>query len=110
MRVAERLSADGRRLFQLRSLMPLALLVPLFFALMQIARFELRWGEEVEDWWLVFCVSISTLGLAMRCLTVGFVPAGTSGRGRGAPSAATLNTGGMYSVVRNPLYLANGIM
>jgi hypothetical protein len=38
---------------------------------------------------------------------VAFVPESTSGRGTGKPSASRLNTTGMYSVVRNPLYLGN---
>ncbi len=110
MRLTDRITAEGRRLFQLRSFFPLVLLVPLYFALMQMARFELRWGEEVEDLWLAACVFVSGSGLLLRCLTVGYVPAGTSGRGRGEPSASVLNTRGMYSIVRNPLYLGNGIM
>ncbi|MGH8143137.1 MAG: methyltransferase family protein [Steroidobacteraceae bacterium] len=90
--------------------MPLVLLPALYFALLQLARFEQRWGDGVEDAWLVFCICVSFLGLLIRCLTVGFVPSGTSGRGRGAPAASVLNTLGMYSIVRSPLYFANGIM
>ncbi len=110
MRLTDRITAEGQRLFQLRSFMPLVLLPALYFALLQMARFELQWGEEVEDLWLLVCVGVSSVGLLMRCLTVGFVPAGTSGRSRGTPSASTLNMLGMYSIVRNPLYLANGVM
>ncbi|HEY7930373.1 MAG TPA: isoprenylcysteine carboxylmethyltransferase family protein [Steroidobacteraceae bacterium] len=90
--------------------MPLVLLPALYFALLQMAQFEQRWGKQAENRWLVFCVCVSALGLLTRSLTVGFVPAGTSGRGQGTPSASTLNTLGMYSIVRSPLYLANGIM
>jgi hypothetical protein len=110
MRLTERITTEGRRLFQWRSYIPWLLLPPLYIALIQRARFEQRWGARVEDLWLAFCVCVSAVGLLLRCLTVGFVPGGTSGRGRGAPAASVLNTLGMYSVVRNPLYLANGIM
>lgn len=110
MRLTDQITAEGRRLFQLRSFMPLVLLPALYFALVQLASFQLRWGKPVEHAWVAGCVGISGIGLLLRCLTVGFVPAGTSGRGRGMPSASTLNTLGMYSVVRSPLYLANGVM
>jgi Phospholipid methyltransferase len=44
----------------------------------------------------------------MRVATVGRAPGGTSGRRTvGGPSASALNTTGMYSVVRHPLYLGN---
>ena len=110
MLIVDQITAQGRQLFRLRSFMPLILLPALYFALLQMANFEQRWGDEVEDAWLVVCALFSLVGLLIRCLTVGFVPVGTSGRGRGVPSAATLNTLGMYSIVRNPLYLANGLM
>src|SRR5579871_6128954 len=110
MRLTDRITAEGRYLFQLRSFMPLVLLPALYFALLKMARFELRWGHTVDQLWLGFCIVVSVLGLLMRGITVGFVPGGTCGRQRGAPSASTLNTLGMYSVVRNPLYLANGVM
>jgi protein-S-isoprenylcysteine O-methyltransferase Ste14 len=110
MRITDRITAEGRRLFQLRGIMPLILLLPLGFALEQTARFQLEWGEHVKNLWLAGCAGLSGAGLLMRCVTVGYAPAGTSGRGRGTPGAAVLTTQGMYSVVRNPLYVANGIM
>jgi hypothetical protein len=46
----------------------------------------------------------------VRLFTVGFVPRGTSGRNTLGQVAETLNTTGMYAVVRNPLYLGNFII
>ena len=43
-------------------------------------------------------------------MTVGFVPNGTSGRNTTGHKASRLNSAGVYSIVRNPLYLANGLM
>ncbi len=50
--------------------------------------------------------ALSALGLAVRLYAVGLAPPGTSGRHR-RQHAATLNTFGIYSVVRHPLYLGN---
>jgi hypothetical protein len=40
-------------------------------------------------------------------MTVAFIREGSSGRELSAPRAERLNTSGLYSVVRNPLYLGN---
>lgn len=50
---------------------------------------------------------ISFFGMMIRCLTIGHTPAGTSGRNTEKQVAVSLNTTGIYSVVRHPLYLAN---
>jgi len=55
-------------------------------------------------------MAISLLGLGLRCFTVGAVPGDSSGRNTREQRAAALNTTGMYSIVRHPLYVANGIM
>jgi hypothetical protein len=55
------------------------------------------------------CLVIAFVGLGVRAATVGFVPARTSGRNTATQVADALNTTGMYSVVRHPLYLGNAI-
>lgn len=54
---------------------------------------------------LAFAVSLS--GLLLRAYTVSTTPKGTSGRNTDKQVANHLNTKGIYSVVRHPLYLAN---
>lgn len=54
---------------------------------------------------VAFAVTIS--GLALRAYTVSTTPKGTSGRNTSKQVANHLNTKGIYSVVRHPLYLAN---
>jgi len=50
-------------------------------------------------------------GLAIRVVTVGHVPRGTSGRNTHEGQVAeVLNTSGIYSVVRHPLYLGNFVI
>ena len=50
---------------------------------------------------------LSFCGLVLRVIVVGRAPYGTSGRNTRDQVAETLNTTGMYSIVRHPLYLAN---
>ena len=57
--------------------------------------------------WNIFSFSCILIGLFIRFYTVGTTPKGTSGRNRDNQVADTLNTKGIYSAVRNPLYLGN---
>ena len=100
--------ASGVSLFRWRSYLPL-LFLPLF--LLSILHFTYPLGSEtLDNLWDAFCLTIAMAGVTLRVLTVGFVPARTSGRNTKRQKADTLNTTGMYSVVRHPLYLGNGFI
>jgi hypothetical protein len=58
----------------------------------------------------LFCLLISLIGLGIRIYTVGHTPKNTSGRNVKKQVADSLNTTGIYSVVRHPLYLGNYFM
>jgi len=61
--------------------------------------------------WAIWCIAISLFGLVIRAITVGFTPKGTSGRNtKEGQVAEVLNTKGIYSTVRHPLYLGNFFM
>jgi protein-S-isoprenylcysteine O-methyltransferase Ste14 len=60
--------------------------------------------------WSIICLAISILGLIVRILVIGHTPKGTSGRNTAGQVAETVNTKGIYSVVRHPLYLGNFLM
>lgn len=109
MLLKDRLAAHGAFLFRWRSFLPLALVLPALVALPQSGYMEHWFGELAEGIWDVVCVLVAFAGLAVRVATVGFAPAGTSGRNTKGQRAETLNTTGLYSVVRNPLYLGNAI-
>jgi protein-S-isoprenylcysteine O-methyltransferase Ste14 len=105
MRLAEHQTHAGRFLFRWRSYLPLAL-APVFALAM--ADFHYPFGSaRLALAWEVFCLAVALAGLAIRVAVVGTVPAGTSGRNMSAQRADALNTTGLYSVVRHPLYLAN---
>lgn len=55
-------------------------------------------------------IVVTILGLVLRAYTVSTTPKGTSGRNTDKQVADHLNTKGIYSVVRHPLYLANYLL
>jgi uncharacterized membrane protein len=70
---------------------------------------------EEEGIWLfryrsLLPIIISLIGLGIRIYTVGHTPKNTSGRNTKEQIAETLNTSGIYSIVRHPLYLGNFFM
>lgn len=59
----------------------------------------------------ILSVILSISGFVVRAITIGTTPAGTSGRNtKEGQVAEELNTGGIYSVIRHPLYLGNYLM
>ncbi len=66
-----------------------------------------RGSSNIDLLWDGVSLGVAFLGLVIRIITVGYVPRGTSSRTTGNPKASVLNTTGMYSIVRHPLYLGN---
>lgn len=110
MQLIKQLRRHGGFLFRWRSLLPMLLLPVALLAAADAGYFEAIFGEVAEEVWLIGCLAVSLAGQTVRALTVGYVPAGTSGRNTRAQRAETLNTTGMYSVVRNPLYFGNFVV
>lgn len=111
MLLRDHMAHTGAKLFRWRSFVLLAFVPAIIWAVLQGEQVEAAIGEVWGDIFEWAAIALVILGEALRMLTVGFVPRGTSGRNTGAGQVATrLNTTGVYSLVRNPLYLANCMM
>ena len=110
MALREELERQGDWLFRWRSyVLPVALLI-LLLVLLSARDSEQTHGVTGDGLYTEFCLAVSFFGLVMRCLTVGHVPKGTSGRNTREQIAESLNTTGMYSILRHPLYFGNFII
>jgi len=113
MALQEELEEQGKWLFKYRGTIPLIILV---IGIVMYVRTELHpetfFLEETpyEIYYEMFCLFLSLVGLGIRVYTVGHTPKNTSGRNTQEQIADTLNTSGIYSVVRHPLYLGNFFM
>jgi protein-S-isoprenylcysteine O-methyltransferase Ste14 len=108
MALSHELERVGNWFFRWRSYLPLLLLVLFLLALRDFT--YLTPQKNINRLWELICLGISSFGLFLRIVTVGYVPRGTSGRNTRKQVADVLNTTGMYSVVRHPLYVGNFIM
>lgn len=113
MAMREEMERQGNWLFRFRGVLPIIILAMAFG---QYAYTELYNGDTIlqsspyEYIYSMVCLLISLFGLAIRVYTVGHTPDKTSGRNVKEQVAEELNTTGIYSVVRNPLYLGNFFM
>lgn len=99
----------GNWLFRWRSYVPLVFLIFLVFSLYEF--YYLNDSHTFDLIWEFFCLFVSFLGLYIRAYAIAHVPKNTSGRNTKIGQIAdTLNTSGMYSISRNPLYLGNFFM
>jgi len=110
MALRESIERQGNWLFKWRSYFPLLGIPILLIALRNSDSIEKIFGESADIFWSFLSISVSFLGLLIRCLTAGYVSGGTSGRNTQSQVADALNTRGMYSIVRHPLYLGNFII
>ncbi len=113
MALQEELEKQGNWLFRYRGSLPLIILLIGILVYIQTERhpesFFLK-GTPHQLPYQSFCLLVSLLGLAIRIYTVGHTPKNTSGRNITNQIADTLNTTGIYSLVRHPLYVGNFFM
>src|SRR5690554_7017051 len=113
MPLQEELEKQGVWLFRYRSILPVAILLIGTFLYLRTEIYPETFFLEDTPYELYYesvCLIISLAGLGIRIYTVGHTPQNTSGRNVKGQLADSLNTTGMYSIVRHPLYLGNFFM
>ena len=118
MALQEEFEQQGLWLFRYRSTLPLVLLAVGFAVYMQGVYTGAALSMDIlscicttpQEYYHALCLLVSLAGLAIRVYTVGYTPANTSGRNTANQVADTVNTTGIYSTVRHPLYLGNFFM
>ena len=114
MALQEEFEQQGNWLFKYRSFLPLIILIigtALYLRTEIYPETFILEETPYEIYYEMFALIISLIGLFIRVYTVGHTPKNTSGRNtKQGQVADTLNTSGMYSIVRHPLYLGNYLM
>lgn len=112
MALQEEFESQGNFLFKYRSFLPISILVLglwVFYVTGKGTNYEPTYylGLSIE----MIALLVGILGLLIRIYTVGFTPKNTSGRNTTEGQLAdVLNTSGIYSIVRHPLYVGNFFM
>ncbi len=108
MALIHSLESEGNWLFKRRGQLPLVLfLLAIPAILFHDYSTVSPMVKKITD---MTAVLISFLGLLVRSYTIGTTPKGTSGRNTENQVAEVLNSTGIYSIVRHPLYLGNFLM
>jgi len=109
MALVDSFERSGNWLFRYRGQIP----VILFVAAIPVVYYtNILWLNETSQQLLtITSILLSFLGFIIRAISIGTTPIGTSGRNtKEGQVAESLNTKGIYSMVRHPLYLGNYFM
>lgn len=113
MILQEEFLKQGNWLFRYRGTLPLIIIL-VGFIVYSIEIYSEKhffiFTTNCFDLYLFCCILISLIGYCIRIYTAGYTPKKTSGRNVKRQVADTLNTTGLYSIVRHPLYLGNFFM
>lgn len=107
MPLQEEFNRSGSWLFRWRSFFPLLLI---FLYLGSLVGRDPESFAANEFSMTLISLAVSFFGLWIRAFTIGHTPAKTSGRNTKTQLAEKLNTSGIYSLSRHPLYIGNFFM
>lgn len=101
---------NGNKLFKYRGQIPILLFL-LSVPVVYFTDYDfLKKHEELELPLLIVFAVVSFIGQVIRAIAIGTSNKNTSGRNTQEQVAEALNTKGIYSTVRHPLYLGNYFM
>lgn len=113
MALIEEMEKQGNFLFRYRGVLPVFILAGglILFAYSQWMQVSLgRPALPFDRFDQLLCLFLCMLGFAIRVHAVGHSAKNTSGRNTNGQVADQLNTSGLYSALRHPLYLGNFFM
>ena len=106
MALINELEKQGNFLFKYRGQFP----VVLFILAIPFLYFTNSTQPLLAENYTFIAIALSVVGFLIRAYTIGTTPRGTSGRNTKEQVAEVLNSTGVYSIVRHPLYLGNYFM
>ncbi len=110
MALIHSLEKNGNLLFKYRGQIPVLLFV-LAIPVVYFTDYQFVESNDAVFWTLlIICSLISFTGQVIRGIAIGTSNKNTSGRNTKEQVAEALNTKGIYSTVRHPLYLGNYFM
>jgi len=101
---------NGNTLFKFRGQIPVVLFI---LAVPAIYFTDVSCIMKSDEWYYILtgvAIAMSLLGQVIRAIAIGTSNKNTSGRNTQEQVAEALNTKGIYSTVRHPLYLGNYFM
>lgn len=113
MALKEDMRRQGNWLFKYRGILPLIILViglGLYLIQEENPNSILGEGTTQETIYNFICLAVGLAGLFIRIHVVGYAADNTSGKNTQEQKADSVNSTGIYSIVRHPLYLGNFLM
>ena len=110
MALIHSLEKSGNKLFKYRGHIPVILFI-LAIPVIYFTNYQFLEDCPISYWFLLgFAIALSVLGQVIRAISIGTSSKNTSGRNREKQVADALNTKGIYSTMRHPLYVGNYFM